>query len=136
MSQATETMQVFIDAVSQLDVPRIDGLFAADVVQRVPFAPEGTPDTITGKEAVMQTFGALPLMFRGLEYTDVEIIETADPNFAVAFADASGTLTSGDAYKQRYVFYMELDTEGKIAHYREYMNPVELAKVLQAIGVA
>ena len=51
-------------------------MFADDVSQGVPFAPEGTPDMIEGKEAVGQNFRGLPMMFKKLAYSDVEIVET------------------------------------------------------------
>lgn len=73
-------------------------------------------------------------MFRSLKYSDVEIVETTDDRFAVAFAHADGVLPNGDPYPQNYVFYVRLDEAGKISEYREYMNPQQLAKALAVLG--
>ena len=86
MSKATETMKVYLDAIQALDIDKVVDMFADDVSQGVPFAPEGTPDMIEGKEAVSANFRGLPMMFKKLAYSDVEIVETTDPDFAVGFA--------------------------------------------------
>jgi len=134
MTEAARIMQEFLNKVSSLDIEGIKSLFAENVVQKVPFAPEGTPDAISGKEAVSGNFEGLPLMFRSLKYSDVEIVETMDDRFAVAFAHADGVLANGNPYLQNYVFYVRLDVAGKISEYREYMNPQQLAKALAALG--
>ncbi|MGL5172899.1 MAG: nuclear transport factor 2 family protein [Olsenella sp.] len=134
MTKATETMKEYLNAVQALDIDKVISMFADDVSQGVPFAPEGTPDMIEGKEAVGQNFRGLPMMFKKLAYSDVEIVETTDPNFAVGFAHADGELPTGDPYVQNYVFYMRLDDAGKIHEYREYMNPVALGKALALLG--
>lgn len=92
MTKATETMKEYLNAVQALDIDKVISMFADDVSQGVPFAPEGTPDMIEGKEAVGQNFRGLPMMFKKLAYSDVEIVETTDPNFAVGFAHADGEL--------------------------------------------
>lgn len=129
MSKATEVLKQFLDNVSSLNIEGIKDLFADDIVQKVPFAPEGTPDTISGKSAVGKSFEGLPLMFKSLKYSNVEIVETTDDNFAIGFAHADGVLPTGDPYPQNYVFYVRLEN-GKIREYREYMNPVQLGKAL------
>ena len=136
MSKATETMKVYLDAIQALDIDKVVDMFADDVSQGVPFAPEGTPDMIEGKEAVSANFRGLPMMFKKLAYSDVEIVETTDPDFAVGFAHADGELPTGDSYVQTYVFYMRLDAAGKIREYREYMNPVALGQALALLGAA
>lgn len=52
MTEAAEILQVFLNQVSSLDIEGIKSLFAENVVQKVPFAPEGTPEVISGREAV------------------------------------------------------------------------------------
>jgi len=134
MTKAAKVVETFLGYVSSLNIEGIKSLFADDIVQKVPFAPEGTPDVIEGKEAVSKNFEGLPLMFQSLKYSNVEIVDTTIDSFAVAFAHADGVLPNGDPYPQNYVFYVKLDSEGKIKEYREYMNPQQLAKALAALG--
>jgi len=134
MTKAAQIIEQFLGYVSSFDIEGVKSLFADDVVQKVPFAPEGTPDAIEGKGAVSKNFEGIPLMFKQMTYSDVEIVGTTDDNFAVAFAHADGVLANGDPYPQNYVFYVRLDADGKISEYREHMNPQQLAKALAAIG--
>lgn len=134
MSKAIETAKKYIDYLQTLNVEGVKSLFAEDIVQNVPFAPEGIPDRIEGKAAVSQAFDGLPMMFKNIFYSNLEFVETKEDDFAVVFAHADATLTSGDSYSQNYVFYIRVNSEGKIQNYREYMNPVQLGKALAAIG--
>lgn len=49
-------------------------------MQKVPFAPEGTPEVINGKETVTQNFAGLPAVFQSMKYSDIEIVDTVDDN--------------------------------------------------------
>ena len=129
MSKATEVLSRFLDAVSRLDIETVKSLFHEDITQNVPFPPEGTPDAIHGKVAVSGSFDMLPMMFKELKYSNVEIVEPTDPDFAVGFAHADGVLPTGDSYTQNYVFYVRLK-DGLIHEYREYMNPIQLGNAI------
>lgn len=133
MSKATNTLNNFLVAISNLDIETVQNSFAADVTQFVPFAPEGTPDTIKGKEAVGKTFASLPMMFKNLNFSNIELVETQDDNFAIGFADAQATLTNNTPYSQRYVFYVRVNDDGKITVYREYMDLIALGKAIAQI---
>lgn len=135
MTKAAKVTESFLEYVGSLNIEGVKSLFADDIVQKVPFAPEGTPDEIFGIEAVGQNFEGLPLVFKSLTYSEVEIIETTEDNFSVAFAHADGILPNGDPYKQNYVFYVRLNEDGKIKEYREYMNPELMGKALAALNV-
>jgi ketosteroid isomerase-like protein len=76
------------------------------------------------------------MVFQSMKYSDVEVIEGADENVAVAFAHADAVLPNGSPYAQDYVFYFGLDAEGKIAAYREYMNTELQSKAFAALAAA
>ena len=136
MSKATQVAEKFIGYLGELDIEGVSSLFAEGIVQKVPFAPEGTPKVIEGREAVTQNFAGLPMVFQSMKYSDVEVIEGADENVAVAFAHADAVLPNGSPYAQDYVFYFGLDAEGKIAAYREYMNTELQSKAFAALAAA
>lgn len=134
MSQATKTLEKFLNAISQMDIESVQNMFADDVTQFVPFAPAGTPDKIEGKQAIASTFGSLPQMFKNMNYSNVEIVETTDDNFAIGFAHADATLTNDTPYDQNYVFYVRINNDGLISEYREYMNPVKLGEAIAQLA--
>lgn len=134
MSKATEVTKQYLDYLSDLDIAGVVSLFADDIVQKVPFAPEGTPGTITGKENVAKNFEMLPMVFKSMKYSDIQIVECVDPNLSIAFAHADATLPNGSPYGQSYVFYVHVNKDGKIDQYREYMNTQLQAQALGALG--
>lgn len=133
MSTATQTLHNFLTAISAMEIDKVQAMFADDVTQFIPFAPKGTPDTMTGKEAVASAFAGLLLMFKELTFANIELVETTDDYFAIGFAEATATLMSGAPYSQRYVFYVRVNHDGLIKDYREYMNPIVLGEALSQI---
>lgn len=134
MSNATNVTTQYLTYLEKLDIDGIASLFADNIVQKIPFAPEGTPETVVGKENVAKNFAALPMVFKRMNYSDIEIIETTDENLAIAFAHADATLPNGSPYAQNYVFYVHLNQNGKIDEYREYMNTELQAKAFAALA--
>lgn len=133
MTSASSLLKSYIDRVAAVDGGTLVGMFSADAVQRVPFAPPGIPTKITG-EAVGRGFLALRLMFKSLAFSDVEIVDTSDPELAVGFAHAEATLQTGAPYDQDYVFYVRV-RNGKITEYREYMDPQRAQRVLAQLPI-
>lgn len=134
MSKATERLNQFLTAISAMEIENVQAMFADNVTQFVPFAPEGTPDNIIGKEAVSATFASLPMMFKSMNYTNIELVETKDEHFAIGFADANATLVNDKPYHQRYVFYVRINEAGLITEYREYMNPIALREAIAQLS--
>ena len=67
----------------------------------------------------------------GVSYTDVEMHQTLDPDtLIVEFAGRGRTAASGKSYEQRYISVVRM-RDGKIAHYKDYWNPLA---VLAAFG--
>lgn len=130
MTTATKTLKTFLDSISAMNIEKVQSMFADNVTQFVPFAPAGTPEKISGKDQVSQTFGSLPMMFKNMDYSNVEIVETNDDNFAIGFAHADATLVNDTPYEQNYVFYVRTNNDGLISEYREYMNPVKLSEAI------
>lgn len=133
MTKAAKVIDEFLGYLNELNIDGVSSLFAEDIEQKVPFAPEGTPEVINGKEAVTKNFAGLPMVFSSMKYSDIEIVDTTDDDFAVAFAHADAVLPNGAPYAQNYVFYVRLNADGKISEYREYMNTELQAKAMAAL---
>lgn len=120
-------LSTFLERVSALG--NAGELFSDNAVQKVPFAPEGVPKEIAGPGVVAAGFNNMGAMFSRFAYSDVTVLDTSDPEVAVAFAHGEGTLVNGAAYTQDYVFYARIQ-DGKIVEYREYMDPVRAAAAI------
>ncbi|HEV2780425.1 MAG TPA: nuclear transport factor 2 family protein [Actinophytocola sp.] len=105
-------------------------LFAPDGIMEYPFSIPGLPLTLDGQDAIREFFAAragLRNLFDMAEVT-AEVYETDDPEVVITeirhhgYAHATNT-----PYEMRALGIIRV-RNGKIVHYRDYMNPLSLAK--------
>jgi len=120
------------------DVHRdIDDFFTDDAVKEIPFAtffsPDGGPMRWQGKEALRANAEANSRRIDWYEWRDVRISGTDDPDRFFVEASGVGEMTVGGVtrpYVQKeYYLIFEL-RDGRIALYKEIMNPLELLKTV------
>lgn len=105
---------------------------AADVVEVIPFAPNGEPEpfgVFTGREAVLGYLGNIVRRFSRRAVTDRAVHITDDGG--TVFVEGKGDLIeAGTAvpYRNVYVFKFVF-RDGQIVHIAEYANPVTFAKL-------
>ncbi|TDC12846.1 phzA/B-like protein [Actinomadura bangladeshensis] len=107
-------------------------ILADDIVLETPFAPDGHPRRVEGRETVaaMMREGrkALPIVFE--EFRDVVVHETADPEVIVAeyemVASVPGTGKAGSA---NFIVVLRA-RDGRIVHWREYQDRAAMAEAL------
>jgi ketosteroid isomerase-like protein len=107
--------------------------YAPDVVVEFPFAPDGRPRRILGRDAFLAFAqprrAALPVRFE--EIRNVVVHETADPEVIVAEYELVGTVTStGRRADAGFVSVLRVRA-GQIVHWREYQNAPAMAKALE-----
>ena len=119
-----QVVEDFFRHLEALDVEAFMALWAEDGQQVMPFAPEGFPDTLRGKEAIYQQYRSLPDNYRSMEFPR-EIIPMKDPNQWLARYRGIIPLRNGGQYNNHYVALFELEA-GKIKTYYEYFNPIIL----------
>jgi ketosteroid isomerase-like protein len=104
-------------------------LFALDGVMEFPFGIPGLPRTLDGQGATRE-FYAAHAGLRGLFDMDevtAEVYETDDPEVVVTEIRHHGrSHATNSPYEMRAVGIIRV-RNGKIVHYRDYMNPVSLA---------
>lgn len=104
-------------------------LFAVDVVFEFPYAPDGLPKRLEGKAALaahLERLGPL-LSFGSMELGNVY----ADGTTVIfEFSCRGEGVATGAPYDQVYISVVTF-REGRIAHYRDYWNPLV---VLTALG--
>jgi len=111
-------------------------LIADDVVWELPYAPSlGHPGRLAGREAVVRHASWFISEVSDFRFDDARISALADPRESIGVVRATGRIRStGRAYEQEYVVFLTA-RDGKIAHLREYFNPVQAAVAMDA-GIA
>lgn len=106
-------------------------LIAEDIVWELPYAPGiGHPARLSGRDAVIRHVSWFVGAVSGFRFFDAQILPAADPRQAVARVHAEGLIKStGRIYRQEYVVFLSA-RDGRIAHLREYFDPVQAALAL------
>jgi len=109
-------------------------LWADDGICEFPFAPEDRPRRLRGKQEIYEYMSAYPGRLSIDSVEDLRVHPGQDPGTLVVEMNVKGTATeTGRPYDQQYVFIAHTK-DGKIAHYREYWNPIVAAEALTWSG--
>jgi ketosteroid isomerase-like protein len=104
------------------DVKQLRGIWAPSGVLEFPYAPAGTTSRIEGIDGLVAFFDA-PRRWSGWAFEPVRIVVDRPRRLHVAEIHATATwVKTEQPYVQDYVVFMELDNEGRIAHWREYWD--------------
>jgi ketosteroid isomerase-like protein len=127
--QARKIVMNFLTGLEDKDMERVNGVWADDAVQEMPYVPAGFPSRVVGKEALIKQYAAWPQNAGEARFTDgIRFYPTQDPQIvAVEYRGVSEILTTGRTYDQRYfgLFHIE---DGKITLFREYFDPNVFAR--------
>jgi ketosteroid isomerase-like protein len=127
---AVDLLQRSLDAFLAKDMKGWTDLCADDVVAEFPFAPEGSPARIEGREALYEYLRCYPDVIDVREIPTVRIYPTDDENVAIAEWSVSGSVvTNGNPYEMSYATFVTF-RDGLIVNYREYWNPQAFLKAL------
>jgi ketosteroid isomerase-like protein len=106
------------------DVPAWVDLWAENGVMEFPFAPEGWPRRLEGKEAVAAYMRDYPDHIDLQEIPDLRIHRTDDPGTLVVEMRAVGRVVhTGAPYDMTYIAVVTF-RDGLITGYRDYWNPL------------
>jgi ketosteroid isomerase-like protein len=130
MHKSSHTAAAVLERAVQLigtDIEAWLGLFAQDAVVEFPYARAlGHSPTLQGKDAIAAYFRPAVQAFTQLHFRDLRIDSGADPDIAFAQVHGSAVLMPGaHAYEQDYVMWLRTKA-GRVTHYIEYWNPLEL----------
>lgn len=121
---AQAAMMKFLDLMVQEDIPHWMELWHEEAVFEYPFAPDGFPQQVSGKQAIFDNFKDFPNTIKFFEFTDVQMHPTLNPDtLIIEFACRGRAVTTGKPYNQRYISVVQM-ADGKIARYRDYWNPL------------
>lgn len=133
LPSAVDLLRHSLDLFLAKDMKGWSLLCAGDVVAEFPFAPEGSPSRLEGREALYEYLRNYPSVIDVRSIPHLRTYATDDPNVAIAEWSSSGeVLTNGNPYEMRYATFVTFKV-GLIVNYREYWNPLTF---MQALGGA
>ncbi len=120
----------FADACASLAAGDIDGwmdIYAPDAVHEFPFAPEGRPRRLEGRDAIATYMGALVNggRMRFGSFSDIRVREAGDE--LIIEADGHHQRMADDAPVDLSYIWFITRRDGLVTNFRDYMNPLQLA---------
>lgn len=126
MPQHTAPVDLYrrsLDLLLAKDISAWVDLWADDAVMEFPFAPEGWPGKLDGREAIAAYMQAYPEHIDLHEFLDVRIHETDLDTIIVEMRGVGRLVESGGPFDMRYIAVVTV-REGKIVSCRDYWNPL------------
>ena len=131
--------EAVVEVLRRLGEADFDGcaeLLAADFVQEYPIPPmEGVPARIVGIAAFLDFVRPGMSAFEPYRFRLVELHEMLDARIVIAeYTSHSRLRATGAPYSNRYMGVFRFDASGKLALWREYLNPMVIAAVFDDIS--
>ncbi|WP_329355945.1 nuclear transport factor 2 family protein [Streptomyces anulatus] len=106
------------------DIPAWVALWAENGVMEFPFAPDGWPRRLEGKEAVAAYMRHYPGHIDLHDFPELRILQTTDPQTVVVEMRGAGRLVQSDApFDMTYIAVVTV-RDGHFTSYRDYWNPL------------
>lgn len=127
---AVELLRQSLDLFLAKDMKGWSMLCADDVVGEFPFAPEGSPRRLEGREALYEYLRNYPNAIDVRAIPHLRTYSTEDPDVAIAEWSSSGeVLANGNPYEMRYATFITF-RDGLIVNYREYWDPLTFMEAM------
>ncbi|MEM7676261.1 MAG: nuclear transport factor 2 family protein [Myxococcota bacterium] len=126
MRQRTrQAVRDFLEGLEEKDMDRVNGVWAEDAVQDMPFNTEGTPARVVGRDALIALYAGWPENAEDPNFTDhLVFYPMRDPQIVFAeFRGRADIVPTGREYRQTYGGLFHVNEAGKITLFREYYDP-------------
>ena len=129
MSQTSSLPPWFARAIESLQAGDIDGwmeIYSPDAIHEFPFAPEGATRSFEGRDVIAAYMSQLPSRIRFGSLSDVRVREAGDE----LIIEATGhhrRIADNTPRDLSYVWFITR-RDGKVTHFRDYMNPLQIIK--------
>jgi ketosteroid isomerase-like protein len=114
------------------DVAQSAALYAEDAVHEFPFTTPGGPTRIEGRAAIAEfvstVYRSLPLQYTA--YRTIAVHQVSATTLVVEQEALGVNTKTGVRIALPNVAVIEVDAEGLIASFRDYVNPVAVAEAL------
>lgn len=129
---AKKTEEFYALLLSDFEAAK-DKYFAEDIVWENPL-PDSIPfgGVYKGVDGLLSYLGELSaaVEMTPLHFTD--IVAQGDVVAAIGFEEGTRVRSTGKFYSMPFVHVLRFNTEGKVAHIREYNDTCEMLKAFQA----
>ena len=131
MSPTSDLPSWFEQALGSLRSGDVEGwmtIYAPDAIHEFPFAPEGAPRALVGRDAIAAYMRQLPSLIRFGALSDVRSRQAGDE----LIVEATGhhqRIADGIARDLSYVWFITRQN-GKVTRFRDYMNPLQLSSAV------
>ncbi len=130
---SVELFRCSLDTFFAKDMRGWSELCDANVVAEFPFAPEGSPRRLEGREALYDYLRNYPDVINVRAIPKLRVYGTDDPNVAIAEWSVSGqVLANGNAYEMSYATFVTFK-DGLIIGYREYWDPLTFLDAMSGV---
>jgi ketosteroid isomerase-like protein len=130
-SDRKRLLHEFMDSLVAKDMERLFSIWHEDAVLEFPYAPEGLPTRLEGKDAVRAHLEHFPSIVEITGFPKQQLYELQDENQGIAEVTCSGkVINNGNDYNISYVWIFEV-RDGLLYRLRDYWNPLA---VMRAFG--
>ncbi|WP_326551292.1 nuclear transport factor 2 family protein [Micromonospora sp. NBC_01813] len=128
-SPAASVLHRGLDLMLAKDMPGFLALWHDDATAEFPFAPTGFPRRLDGIAAITDYLIDYPERLDIAEFSEPTVHQSTDPTVVIAEFTSTGTVVAtGQPYQMPYIAVLTV-RDGKIAHYRDYWDPIVAAAV-------
>ncbi len=119
-----QAVRDFLTSLETKDMEAFASVWAEDAVQHMPYAPDGFPERVVGKAAILEHYSNWPENSGKADFTsNLVFYPMVDPELVfVEFKGDAEIIPTNRRYRQSYggLFHVE---NGAIKLFREYFNP-------------
>ena len=127
VERTKRTVLDFLEGLEKKDMAQVNGVWAEDGVQEMPYTPPGVdfPSRVEGRDALIAQYAGWPDNAGSANFTDELVFhETGDPQVVIAeYRGVTEVVPTGRTYDQRYIGVFRVNESGKIELFREYFDP-------------
>lgn len=122
--QTRDAVLSFLTSLESKDMARFASVLDDDMVQDMPYSPDGHPKRVSGKANILELFANWPKVSKNADFTS-QLVFYPMQSAEMVFVEYTGDvdiIPTGRKYRQSYggLFHV---VEGKIKLFREYYDP-------------
>ena len=123
--QTRDAVMRLLRGFEDKDMESVNGVWAENAVQEMPYAPEGFSRDVIGREALIRNYSPFPTKCERATMTEgIRFHDTLDPRVAVVEYQGNVKWVGKDEpYIQRYIAVFRVEQE-KIVLFRQYFDSI------------
>jgi ketosteroid isomerase-like protein len=126
-------LQSYLDLFGSLQFEEWGELWTKQGKFTIPYPISQPPMVIAGKETLVNHFNAFKPMVAEMRYSDIEVIQSLNPDQFVAKMNNYVKAINGYEYSNQLVWFVKIEN-GKIAEILEYFDPIAYNDFVTALS--